>query len=330
MNETGSLMMRDVGAAGAPGPAPGHGGRSGRLPWHAGPRFLLDALAGRLMLTLTVGSGLVVFLMIAALFLRARPILAEHSIAELLTSSVWRPMAGEFGLLPFIAGTLWVTGVAVIIAVPLSILAAVHLSEYAHRSVRTFARPFIDVLAGIPSVVYGVWGVLVVVPLIKDRIAPAFGSFSTGYSILAGGVVLAVMIVPVMVHVMLEVFGTVPAELRYASLAVGATRWQTVKNVVLRRALPGVSAAVILGLSRAFGETMAVLMVVGNVPAVPSSVLDPGYPLPALVANNYGEMMSVPLYDSALLLACLVLLMVVLLFNVASRAVMVRIERRTA
>ena len=184
-------------------------------------------------------------------------------------------------------------------------------------------------LAGIPSVVYGVWGMLVVVPFVKDVVAPAFGSFSTGYSILAGGVVLAVMIIPVMIHVMLEVLGSVPAGIRDASLAVGATRWQTVKNVVMRRALPGVFAAVVLGLSRAFGETMAVLMVVGNVPVVPRSVLDPGYPLPALVANNYGEMMSVPLYDSALLLACLVLLLVVLLFNIASRAVLVRIERRT-
>ena len=293
-------------------------------------RLLLDRCAGGLMRLLTVTSGLIVFVMILGLFLRARPILAEHSIVELLTSSVWRPMAGEFGFLPFIAGTLWVTGVAVLVAVPLSILCAIYLSEYAHRSLRAVAKPFIDVLAGIPSVVYGVWGVLAVVPLIKDHIAPAFGSFSTGYSILAGGIVLALMIIPVMVHVTLEVFGAVPVEVRAASLAVGATKWQTVKNVVLRRALPGVIAAVVLGLSRAFGETMAVLMVVGNVPAVPKSVLDPGYPLPALVANNYGEMMSVPLYDSALLLACLVLLLVVLLFNIVSRAVLIKVERRTA
>lgn len=293
-------------------------------------RLVLDRLACTAMRALTVVSGLIVFAMILGLFLRARPILAQQPLEALLTSSEWRPMAGEFGLLPFIAGTLWVTGVAVVIAVPLSVLSAAYLSEYAHRSVKVVARPLIDVLAGIPSVVYGVWGVLVVVPLIKDRVAPAFGSFSSGYSVLAGGVVLAVMVVPVMVHVMLEVFGTVPREVRDASLAVGATRWQTVRNVVMRRALPGVFAAIVLGLSRALGETMAVLMVVGNVPIVPTSVLDPGYPLPALVANNYGEMMSVPLYDSALLLACLVLLLVVLLFNVVSRSVLVRIERRTA
>lgn len=124
-----------------------------------------------------------------------------------------------------------------------------------------------------------------------------------------------------------EVFRSVPYELREASLSLGATKWQTVKYVVLRKAMPGVIAAVVLGLSRAFGETMAVLMVAGNVAKVPSSVLDPAYPLPALIANNYGEMLSVPLYDSALLLASLILLAVVLFFNVIARVVLIRVER---
>lgn len=281
------------------------------------------------MLVVTGLAGAIAFAMILGLYLRSRPILATQPALELLTSSTWRPLSGEFGLLPFILGTLWVTGVAVAIAIPLSLLTTVYLSEYAPRRVKDMAKPLVDVLAGIPSVVYGVWGVLVVVPLVKDHVAPAFGSFSTGYSVLAGGVVLAVMIVPVIVHVSLEVLGMVPSETRDASLAVGATKWQTVKHVVVRRALPGVIAAMVLGLSRAFGETMAVLMVVGNVARAPANVLDPAYPLPALIANNYGEMMSVPLYDSALLLACLVLLLVVLLFNAASRAVLVKVERST-
>jgi phosphate transport system permease protein len=290
-------------------------------------RLLLDRIASRLMLIVTVASGLIVFLMIFGLYVRSRPILEAAPLWDLITSSTWRPLSGQFGLFPFIMGTLWVTGLAVAIAVPLSLLTAIYLSEYAHRRIRELAKPLIDVLAGIPSVIFGVWGTLTVVPLIKDRVAPAFGSFSTGYSVLAGGIVLAVMIIPVIVHVSLEVFRTVPAEVRDVSLSVGSTKWQTVKHVVLRKAMPGVIAAVVLGLSRAFGETMAVLMVVGNVARVPSSPLDPGYPLPALIANNYGEMMSVPLYDSALLLACLVLLLVVLFFNVVSRAILVRVER---
>jgi len=148
----------------------------------------------------------------------------------------------------------------------------------------------------------------------------------TGYSVLAGGLVLAVMIFPIVIAVAEEVIRAVPQGLREASLALGATRWQTIKLVVLRRAWPGVIAAVVLGLSRAFGETMAVLMVVGNVVQMPHSIFDAAYPLPALLANNYGEMMSIPLYDAALLGSALVLLLIVLAFNVVARVVIVRLS----
>jgi phosphate transport system permease protein len=291
-------------------------------------RLLKDQLASKLMLVLTIFSSLLVFLMAFGLYQRSRPILMMKPLAELLFSISWHPLRGEFGFFPFLMGTLWVTGVAVAIAIPLCLLTAIYLSEYAHRRIREWTKPLIDLLAGIPSVVYGIWGVLVIVPLIKDHIAPFWGTFSTGYSVLAGGIVLAIMIFPIIIHVSAEVFRSIPSEVREASLALGATKWQTVKHVVIRKALPGVIAAIVLGLSRAFGETMAVLMVVGNVPKVPSSILDPAYPLPALIANNYGEMLSVPLYDSALLLASLVLLIVVLLFNMISRVILIRVERR--
>jgi phosphate transport system permease protein len=290
-------------------------------------RLLKDRFAGRLMLWLTILSGLVVFVMAAGLYQRSRPILAIKPLSELLFSSSWHPLKKEFGFFPFIMGSIWVTGVAVIIAIPLCLLTAIYLSEYAPRFVREWTKPLIDLLAGIPSVVYGVWGILVIVPLIKNYIAPAFGSFSSGYSVLAGGIVLAIMVFPIIIHVSLEVFRTVPYEIREASLSLGATKWQTIKHVVVRKAMPGIIAAVVLGLSRAFGETMAVLMVAGNVAKTPTSVLDPAYPLPALIANNYGEMLSVPLYDSALLLACFVLLLVVLFFNVIARLVLIRVER---
>jgi len=290
-------------------------------------RLLKDKLAGKVMLLLTVLSGLLVFLMAVGLYQRSRPILAIKPLSELLFSTSWHPLRKEFGFLPFITGSIWVTAVAVFIAIPLCILTAIYLSEYAHRYVREWTKPLVDLLAGIPSVVYGVWGVLVIVPLIKNHIAPFFGNFSSGYCVLAGGIVLAIMIFPVIIHVSVEVFRTVPREIKEASLSLGATKWQTIKHVVLRKAMPGVIAAVVLGLSRAFGETMAVLMVAGNVAKVPYSVLDPAYPLPALIANNYGEMLSVPLYDSALLLACLVLLLVVLLFNIIARVVLIKVEK---
>jgi phosphate transport system permease protein len=291
-------------------------------------RQFFDKLSRRAMRLLTVASASLIFIIAGGLVWRSWPILSAIPLADLIVSSEWQPLRGVFGFGPFLAGTLWVTAIAVLIAVPLCLLTAVYLSEYAGRRTREFTAPLIDLLAGIPSVIYGIWGILVIVPLIRDFMAPLFNAQTTGYSVLAGGVVLAVMIFPVIIHVTMEVLRAVPREMRESSLSVGATRWQTTKHVVLRRALPGVIAAIILGLSRAFGETMAVLMVAGNVARVPLSVFDPAYPLPALIANNYGEMLSIPLYDSALLLAALILLLVVILFNILSRLILVRAQRR--
>jgi phosphate transport system permease protein len=293
-------------------------------------RLFKDRLARRTMLVLTSVPAFLVLLMLIGLFLRSRPILAEKPFFSLLMSPTWSPLRGNFGLLPFLMGTLWVTFIALALAVPVSLLTAVYLSEYAPRFIREFTKPMIDLLAGLPSVIYGVWGVLLVVPLVGRIIAPVFGVQSSGYSVLAGGIVLAIMIFPTIISVSLEVFSSIPDQMREASLSLGATKWETVRHVVLRKGLQGIIAAVVLGLSRAFGETMAVLMVVGNIARVPCSVFDAGYPLPALIANNYGEMMSVPLYDAALMLAAGVLLLVVLIFNILARLILVRVERKAA
>jgi phosphate transport system permease protein len=291
-------------------------------------RLFRDRLAQKTMFVLTAVPSFLVLLMLAGLFLRSRPILAEKPFFSLIFSSSWAPLKGDFGFFPFIMGTLWVTLAALIIAVPVSLLTAIYLSEYAPRFWSEFTKPIIDLLAGLPSVIYGVWGVLLIVPLVGRIIAPLFGSSSSGYSILAGGIVLAIMIFPTIISVSLEVFSSIPNQMREASLSLGATKWETVRHVVLKKGLQGIIAAVVLGLSRAFGETMAVLMVVGNIPRVPKSLFDGGYPLPALIANNYGEMMSVPLYDSALMLAAGILLLVVLAFNILAHLILVRVERR--
>ncbi len=282
------------------------------------------------MFVLSCVPAFLVPLILIGLFVRARPILAEKPFFSLIFSSDWSPLKGDFGLFPFIMGTLWVTFVSLVLAVPVSLLTAIFLSEYAPRSVREFTKPIIDLLAGLPSVIYGVWGVLLVVPLVGRVIAPMFGVASSGYTILAGGIVLAIMIFPTIISVSLEVFSSIPYPMREASISLGATKWETVQHVVLKKGLQGIIAAIVLGLSRAFGETMAVLMVVGNIPRLPHSIFDGGYPLPALIANNYGEMMSVPLYDAALMLAAGVLLLVVLFFNVLARVILVRVERRVA
>ncbi len=291
-------------------------------------RLFKDSVARKSMFLATLIPSFLVLLIIFGLFQKSRAILAVKSIGDLLFSSGWAPLKGEFGFLPFIMGTLWVTFLSLVIALPISLFTAIYLSEYAPKSVRNLAKPVIDLLAGLPSVVYGVWGIMVIVPFVGNVLAPLFGVYSSGYSVLAGGIVLAIMIFPTIIHVSLEVFASIPVALRETSLSLGATRWETVRHVVLRKGAQGILAAAILGLSRAFGETMAVLMVVGNVAAVPRSLFDPGYPLPALIANNYGEMMSVPRYDAALMAAALVLMVIVLFFNVLGRKILVRVERR--
>ncbi|MCL7414173.1 MAG: phosphate ABC transporter permease subunit PstC, partial [ANME-2 cluster archaeon] len=251
-------------------------------------RKFKENISSRLMLAATVFACLLFFIMVIGLFIRSNPILTTVPIFDLLFLREWSPMAGKFGFYPFIIGTLWVTGLALIFAVPISLLSSIYLSEYAGKRLREALKPLIDLLAGIPSVVYGLWGVLAVVPFIKNSIAPTLGVDTIGgYSILAGSIVLAIMVFPIIISITGEVLGTVSGELREVSLALGATRWQTIKYVVLRKARPGIFAAIVLGFSRAFGETMAVLMVVGNVAKVPHSVFDPAYPLPALIANTY-------------------------------------------
>jgi phosphate transport system permease protein len=290
------------------------------------------------MAVVTLLAGLLVPAMALALYARAQPILAVKPVTELLFSTTWQPMQGAFGFFPFIVGTLWVTGLAMVIAVPPSLLTAIYLAEYASNRVRGTAKSLIDLLAGIPSVIFGIWGVLIVVPFVEKVVAPNAGQWfgfipffrsenPTGYGVLAGGLVLAVMVFPVIIAVAEEVIQAAPQGLREASLALGATRWHTIKHVVLKHSLAGVVAAVVLGFSRAFGETMAVLMVVGNIPKVPHSIFDAAYPLPALIANNYGEMMSIPLYDAALLGAALILLLVVLGFNLIARLAIMRLVR---
>src|ERR1700742_2763675 len=243
-------------------------------------RLLKDRVLSKLMLILTALTVSLVVVIGIGLYYKSVPVLNNSSWGTLLTSSEWKPLKGLFGFFPFIMGTLWVTAISIIIALPLCLLTSFYITEYAPQRVRKILVPFVNLLSGIPPVIFGVWGVLFIIPLIQDHIAPHFVEFSTGYSVLAGGIGLAVMIFPLIVSIVCEVLNTIPRELKDASLALGATKWETIRKVSLRKALPGIIAATVLAISRAFGETIAVLMVCGNNPAVPHSVFDPGYPLP--------------------------------------------------
>ncbi len=260
------------------------------------------------------------------LFMKSRPVLLQESILDLIFSSSWAPLRGEFGFFPFIVGTVEVTATAMVLTLPVCILSAIYLSEYAHRHVREGVRLVVDIMAGIPSVIYGLWGIIIIVPFVRD-LGQALGYPTTGYSLLSGGIILGMMVSPIIISVSLEVLRSVPMEAREATLALGTTRWETVKHVVLRVARHGILSAIVLGFTRAFGETIAVLMIVGNVPQVPKSIFDPAYPLPALLANNYGEMMSIPMYESALLLSAFILLLVVSGFNLVAHITLLRTER---
>jgi len=292
-------------------------------------RSIVDMLAGRVMSAVSAFSLVIVFIIASVLVLKSMPILSRRSLVELLIGSAWNPPRGEFGFYPFVAGTFLVTGLTLLLACPVCLLTAVYLAEYAPRGIRGIVKPAVDLLAGIPSVIFGLYGVLFIVPLIKGYAARLLGINITGYSVLAGAIVLAIMVSPILISISEEVIRAVPLQMREASVALGATSWQTTKHVVLRKALPGIFAAVVLAFGRAFGETMAVLMVVGNVPQVPTSVLDPAYPIPALIANEYGEMLSIPFYDSALLFGALILLIVVSVFNIVARIVLVKLEGRS-
>lgn len=290
-------------------------GVNGQGTW----RRVKDHIAAVTMTLFTILALLLVAGIAAGLWSKSSDLLSEHSLWDLLTASEWRPSKGQFGFAAFIAGTFYVTGVAVAISLPTSLLLAILLTEYSRKSVRRFVYPLLDILASLPSVIFGVWGTLVVVPIVSDIVGPAVGTATSGYTLLSGSVVLSVMILPLLVSLFMEMFDNVGRDLRESSLALGATRWQTTKHVVLKASLPGIVASTVLAISRALGETIAVLMVCGNLIKVPGSLLDACYPIPALIANNYGEMLSVPLYESALMFAAFILFAIVLIFNLGAR-----------
>ncbi len=291
-------------------------------------RKFKDSLSGAWVKLVLVFVFVLPVAILASLLYKSWLIMQTSGIGTLLFSSVWRPLAGQFGFLPFIISSVWVTLLGLVITAPICLLSAIYLTYYGSNRLSVVMQPVIDILAGIPSVIYGVWGILIIIPFTGRFLAPLFGYESTGFSILAGGLVLSIMLIPFILNILIEIFRTVPNEQYEASLSLGATKWESIKHVVIRRSFPGIVSAFALGVSRAFGETIAVLMVVGNVVGVPENLFEPGYPLPALIANNYGEMLSIPMYDSALMFAALILLVVVVFFNFLSRFVIIYLEKR--
>ena len=241
-----------------------------------------------------------------------------------VTSSNWDPVNEQFGAWPFIFGTLVSSAIALVIAVPLSIGTAVYLTELAPPWLRNILTLFIELLAAVPSVILGLWGIFVMVPWLREHLFPwlqkAFGFLPLfsgpiyGVSMLAGGIIISIMIVPIITSVSREILRSVPGLQREAAYALGATRWEVTRIAVLSYAKKGLFGAVILGLGRALGETMAVTMVIGNRPEIAKSLFAPGYTLASVVANEFTEATS-DMYLNALYEVGLVLLGVTVVVN---------------
>jgi len=237
------------------------------------------------------------------------------------------------GIFPAIAGTALMTLIMAVAAVPFGVVTAIYLAEYASEA-SIFAKIIrfaVRTLSVVPSIIFGLFGLGFFIGFIGKNADLVFngGVLKWGQpNILWASLTMALLTLPVVIVSVEEAIRTIPVEMREASLALGATKWQTVKKVILRKSLPGIIAATVLSLSRAFGETMAVLMVCGNISQIPHSVFDACYPLPALIANNYGEMLSMPSYESALMFSAFLLFVIVFLFNGLSRFTLNQIEKR--
>jgi len=292
-------------------------------------RKLYNTLGIRLMLFVTISVIFLFFLLLVILINGSFNILQEQSISELIFSSTWKPFSGEFGLFAIIIDTLIVTAISMMIAVPISLLSAIYIAEYATKKFRNIIRPFIDVLAGVPSVVFGLIALLVFVPLVRDNIAPFFGNtISSGFSLFTASLILSIMVFPIIISLCVESFNSVPTSLKEASLSLGATKWETVKKVIFRASGPGILSAIFLGFGRAFGETIAVSMVIGNQELIPKSLFGPGQTLASLIASNYTEVSSIPILASALIFVALILFIVVLIFNLLGYLVLRRAAKR--
>jgi len=277
-------------------------------------------------------------LIVSELVVGAWPALKQFSF-HFLTRSTWDPVAGQFGALPLIFGTLYSSLVAMVLAVPLAVGVAIFLTEFAPPWLRTPVATMVELLAAVPSVIYGLWGIFVLIPVLRDVLwpivrpalswLPFFKGAFYGPSVLAAGAILAIMTLPYIAAVTREVLLAVPPSQREAALALGATRWEAVWTVILPYGRTGILGAVILGLGRALGETMAVTMVIGNRHEISLSLVQPGYTMAAAIANEFAEAVSA-LHLSALVLCGLVLLVITVLVNATARWLVWRVARGSA
>src|SRR5919205_1318398 len=262
------------------------------------------------------------------LYLESRPAFARFGLLGFTFANDWDVQAQVFGALPLLVGTLITSATALVIGVPVAVSAALYITELCPVRARGTLTAMIELLAAVPSVVYGLWGFFFLVPKLRPAeqwfsdtfsFLPFVGGPVAGPNYFVAGLVLAIMIVPIVSAITREVISTVPADHKEAALALGATRWEMIRTAVLPYSRAGISGAAMLGLGRAIGETIAVTLVIGNAPTIGKQLFDQGYSLAAVIANEFGEAANNPLHKSSLIAAGVVLFVLTLLVNLVAR-----------
>lgn len=295
-----------------------------------------DIVARLITGAFAVSIILVTLLLVWQLWLGSAP--SRHKFGfGFLTSSTWNPVTEEFGSLPFMYGTVVTSALALLISVPLGLGSAIFLSELAPSGISDALTFLVELLAAIPSVIYGVLGLFILVPIMRSYVdpllksslgfLPLFKGPPLGFGILTGGMVLSIMTVPFIISVSREALLAVPREQREAALALGATRWETTWRVVVPYAKLGILGSIFLGLARALGETMAITMVIGNDPKINTSLLAPGYSIAAVLANEFSEANG-EVYVSALIELGLVLFVLTIVINGLARVMIVATTKK--
>jgi len=300
-----------------------------------GSSTFADKSFGGLMLLCALSIFAIVIFIASILVLRSRPTLHQFGFKFFIRSD-WDPVSGSFGAFPFIFGTVATSLLALLIAVPLAIGVAIFITEMCPKALRGPISFLTELLAAIPSVVYGLWAIVVLVPIIRDLLGPwlekylgwtgLFAEPNFGIGLLPAGIILAIMILPIISSISRDVMKAVPIAQREAALALGATRWEMIRIGVLRNARIGIVGAVILGLGRALGETMAVAMVIGNRAEIPHSLFAPANTLASVIANEFSEATD-DMYVSALIEIGLALFLVTIVVNAIARLLVWAVTR---
>ncbi len=287
---------------------------------------------------LSVGVIVLIAFFFVRLIVESEPVFSEVGFFNYLFSADWVPSRDLYGAVPLIVGTLITSAIALLIGVPVAVATALYVTELAPKRIRQPLTVLVELLAAVPSVVYGLWGFFFLIPKLQPAerwfadtfsFIPFIGGSVTGPNYFIAGLILAIMILPIVSAISREVMSTVPREHKEAALALGATRWEMIRMAVIPYSRAGIAGGAMLGLGRAIGETIAVTLVIGNAPTIGDSIFQQGYTLAAVIANEFGEAASDPLHRAALIAAGLVLFVLTLLVNGLARTIVVRAERGT-